>query len=477
MNINGIDVDKIIYNGADVSKVMINGVDASLDDANALLFSSGDYVNVGNALTQITQDTKFTIEVYYKTTQAAYAGFVCSQMTGASGKGVQLGSTADGKALLRLQGESRLQVHTNAPLNDGNWKHLVVRYNGSKAWTGIVFIVDGNIVTSVPDPDSEPGDMTTTNPTYLGVRNQIETPFIGSMGDVRILIGTIPRDINIQHYKSKTIPTPYCKLFNNTVMKLNVATAHQGVSTDGTYIYTTDNTSIYKHDMDGTLIGSCYLKTGVFYPEDFCIVDGIAYVPLTNYSTTTPRLGKICKVNTATMEIIETIDLTESTHPASLAYHDDCFWMTLTEDATIRVYNSSFVQQKTYIFPVLGEQDEGALGAGYSGFEWIGNFVYGNKHGGTTRQLDVAKYDPLTDSFIAIGAFYYASAGTTQGLVYDSVNSKVYWAARGHSCQVWESDLTGGLVGYWKINEGSGDALKNSSALGVDGAIVGCSWA
>ncbi len=236
------------------------------------------------------------------------------------------------------------------------------------------------------------------------------------------------------------------KLFMPTIRttrcKFAIDTAHQGVANDGDYIYTTTNDALYKYTLEGALVGSLPLRINEFYCEDFCVVDNLAYVPLTNYNKTAPRAGKIQVVDVGQMSLLRTIDLAENVHPASLAHKDGSFWLTVTEDASIYMYDKNFNFKKRYTFPVIGEDASfGELGAGYSGFEWIGNYVLGNKHGGSLRELDVALFYPLQDRFLPVAALSYASFGTDQGVSLDRKNQKLYWAARGHGDQVWESTL------------------------------------
>lgn len=448
----------------------------------ALRFNSGDHVNLGDVLSGFTADTPFLIELWVKTAYSGAQAFLCSQESSPTGKGIQLGMSTRSTLLLRIQGDKRLSVLSGVRTEDdwitidtGEWLHVAGRYTGNREVSGLSLLIDGEEVERSPEStgDNDPGDISTTSPTYLGVRRGSEIPFTGSMDDVRVWVGTLPTQQHIAHYMNERLATPYCPLFNNTHKKFN-ASASQGIATDGTYIYATNNTTLFKYNMSGGVVGTVQHGLNGWKYEDFPVVDGIAYVPITNHGSV-PRAGKIQLINVSTMTVIDTIDLEEPVWPASMAYKDGLFWMSVTESDTVYVYDSSFTLQDTYTFNVLGEQS--TVWPGYSGLEWIGDYLYGNKHEGITdRQLDVARFDPIRNELVPVGAFLHVSSGTSQGMTYDAINDKVYWAARGHSNEVWESDLTGGLVGYWTMNEGQGSTLADSTGNHSPGTIHGATW-
>jgi prepilin-type N-terminal cleavage/methylation domain-containing protein len=148
---------------------------------------SGDYIEVGDVLTSLTSTSPFSIEAWIKTTWNNYGVIVSSQMSGGSGKGIQLGlnNLANNNLIFRIQGVARLQVNGTGRVNTGKWVHVAATYDGSKTAAGMRIYVNGSqgqTTSSNLDPD----DMTTTSPTYIGVRNQTENPFPGSIDDVRI---------------------------------------------------------------------------------------------------------------------------------------------------------------------------------------------------------------------------------------------------------------------------------------------------
>jgi hypothetical protein len=430
-------------------------------------------VNCGTGvMTSFTQTTPFTIELRMKTSSTVDQAIVCSQMTGTNGKGIQFGlSNSDGKPILRIQGVNRLQRKSDVVYATGAWVHGAVTYDGSTAGSGIQFFLNGAAVASTVANENVPGDMTTTNPTYLGVRNDTELPYNGDLRGVRIWKGMQAHPAQL-HALQNAVSVPIYTLFDTHGSKF-AANASQGVATDGTHIYAAADATVVKHTMAGANVGSFSHGIAGFKNEDGCVVGGTLYQPLTNHSTT-PRLGKMQLIRTSDMALLSTIDLSQAIWPASVAYHDGFFWLSITENLNIYKYNASFVLQDTYTFPLFGANN--VTWPGYSGIEWIGEYLYGNKHESDVRGLDVAHWTGT--GFEPVGAFRHVTTGSTQGLAYDAVNAKMYWAARGHSNAVYQSDLTGGLIGAWRMDESTGTVLSDDGFTGSnDGALLGgVSW-
>ncbi len=481
-----VDAHNVQFNGSAANVALLK--DAEIDaltnkvrglesifmgDDKALNFSNGAYVNLGNVLSIIDQDTPFAFEMDITNIyDGEFHALLTNQEPGSNGIGIQLGlgvTKPNSNLFLRLQGDKRLQCYIESEFIDNEWVHIAALYDGSRTAGGIQFTINGVVIPSLVSKSNVPGNIVSQNTTYLGVRNETEVPHKGSMDNVRIWVGTIPKPAQINHYKDKHLPQMPI-LFNKHKSKF-FGNAAQGIATDGRYIITSNNTHIYKYSMEGSLLSSRTIGVSGFKGEDLCIVDGIIYLPITN-EPTTPRKGIIQKIRVSDLSLIDSVTLNEPIHPASMAYKHDKFWLSVTESDLIYVYDKDFNLLKTHTFPVIGTQVEGSLGAGYSGLEWIGNYLYGNKHEGNARGLDVAIYNKATDSFEAIGAFNHASPGTTQGMTYDAINQKVYWAARGHNNEVWESDLSGGLHGDYIMNEIIGNKLIDK-AKGNTGIIYG----
>ena len=260
--------------------------------------------------------------------------------------------------------------------------------------------------------------------------------------------------VNVSFQYMKTDDIYYT--FDNTAKKFGTVpeAADQGVATDGTYIFTSDNPILYMFDMDGNNLDDYTHGVADYKAEDFTVVDGIVFATLSNHNNI-PKHGKILLFYASNFTYIKTIDLDENIHPATLAYKDDLFYMSYTQfsqppgtQCSIYVYNYTFgesgfegdafnfVESKT--FPVIGSQDNDY--ASYSGMEWIGNYLYGNKHTGSSREIDVVHLED-DGTWTAYATANRVQSGAYQGMTYDSVNHMVYWANAGEDGEVWESDL------------------------------------
>jgi prepilin-type N-terminal cleavage/methylation domain-containing protein len=150
------------------------------------------YIDVGDVLTYLTSISPFSVEAWIKTTGTNYGAIVSSQMSGGTGKGIQLGlnNLTNNNLLFRIQGVARLQVIGTGRVNTGKWVHVAATYDGSRTAAGMRIYVNGTQGQTV-NSNLDPDDMTTTSPTYIGVRNQTELPFPGIIDDVRIYKATL----------------------------------------------------------------------------------------------------------------------------------------------------------------------------------------------------------------------------------------------------------------------------------------------
>ncbi len=186
-----------------------NLTDTSGNGENASLVSgSANYVKgrVGNAynfpvsanrlsagtgsLSTFDSEQPFSVCFWMRATNhAKFGAIVCTQESGANGRGIQVGlvnNTSPNAVLLRLQGVERLQRRGTIQIDTGNWVHVAMTYDGSKDVSGIIIYVNG-----VPDQggntiNNDPAGMTTSQPVYFGARNVNEIPYEGDLDDVQI---------------------------------------------------------------------------------------------------------------------------------------------------------------------------------------------------------------------------------------------------------------------------------------------------
>jgi len=116
------------------------------DGSNDVLNLNTNYGFQGN--------NTFSAELMMKTTDASadlvQRGFAPSRY---SGWGVVLRGGKVGFVLSKdWNSGNRIYLSTATPINDGNWHHVAVTYNGNRNWTGVTIYIDG-----VEQPLSNPG--------------------------------------------------------------------------------------------------------------------------------------------------------------------------------------------------------------------------------------------------------------------------------------------------------------------------------
>ena len=130
----------------------------------------------------------FTVSFWmHATNHAKFGAIICSQESGATGRGIQVGlsrNTSPNSILLRLQGAQRLQREGTVQVDTGAWVFIAVTYDGSKQASGLKIFVNGVEDGAGAVVDNDPVGMTTTQPVYFGARNANEIPYEGGLDNV-----------------------------------------------------------------------------------------------------------------------------------------------------------------------------------------------------------------------------------------------------------------------------------------------------
>ena len=165
--------------------------------------------------------------------------------------------------------------------------------------------------------------------------------------------------------------------------------AHQGVATDGTYIYTTNSTMISKYQKDGTFISSHDCSGDGTYDTlgDLFYYDGALYVAA--HSGGSPWHGKAMSYDTD-LSYNGEFSLTDITNPTgaptNIAYGNGSFWVvegwegTVEAEIEIQRYDLSWVFLENWTIANF-EMESGPYG--YQGFDSIDeNFLIAVPHEG-----------------------------------------------------------------------------------------------
>jgi len=220
----------------------------------------------------------------------------------------------------------------------------------------------------------------------------------------------------------------------------------QGITTDGTYLYTTTDDHIYKYDKNGNLIADRDTSGDGTYGDylgDLCYHDGKLYV--TSHESSGPD-SRILIYSAADLSYIgeKTIPnrhLSTSQASAGISYHDGYFWIirdTNTDNADSEIHkctegDSSFDEVAWYhlTYDITGSWH-------YQGCDWYENYLFCNIHGGSSPgKCDVyywngngfdehQRLDQVTWSYS--GGTAVASQGLT--IEQDGDTYYVWWASR-----------------------------------------------
>lgn len=170
--------DGTVYGGATWTSGKVNG---------ALDFDgSNDYVGMGDVIDFERTDT-YTLAAWISTTMTA-PGAIIAKMNIANnynGYDMILESGSIEAHLINNWPSNAIKVEASTIVNDGEWHHIAVTYDGSSTANGLKIYIDGNpeTITIVEDSLSD----TTINSDELRVGTRVgHIPFDGKIDDVRI---------------------------------------------------------------------------------------------------------------------------------------------------------------------------------------------------------------------------------------------------------------------------------------------------
>jgi len=182
ITINSNDCDEAAYT------FQVRGAAAS-GNANALDFdgTSGDGVSIGNvASLDFAHTDAFSMEAWVKTT---FAGVTNMQIAGkqfSEGYNMFIGGGQLSVFLTAGVAGSILVRANSTGLNDGNWHHVAMSYNGNMDASGITLYIDGiDQAVNVVD-NSLTATIANTHSFSIGSRNNSDLFFHGAIDEVRV---------------------------------------------------------------------------------------------------------------------------------------------------------------------------------------------------------------------------------------------------------------------------------------------------
>jgi len=275
------------------------------------------------------------------------------------------------------------------------------------------------------------------NASYMGVR-RIELQTQEQKAIYHVKIPSISPSVDTDYYfyydNDADHNTEYISDLTSTLTEesaIDDVDSGQGVATDGTYIYSSGNDTIYKLNMNGELVDSHANAnldgTDMAQANSIHIYDDKLYVGSSNWDTE-PKLGYIKVFNADTLEYIEEHQVLNY-WSEGCAYHDGYFWVVYSDWKYVSKYNTSWEHQADYAvdFPTTGAENI----SGYQGITWKGDDIFCPIHATISPNPMVDRYH-WTGSAFERRERITSPADATQGICYLESNDRFYIAQRNH---------------------------------------------
>ena len=239
------------------------------------------------------------------------------------------------------------------------------------------------------------------------------------------------------------IDAHYDKSYSLTYQDNWADNAHQGVTTDSTYVYTSNTSGLTKYLQDGTYQTSRDTSGDGTYGDyigDMVYVSGYLYVA-SHDSGFTDHI--VMKYNASDLNYVTEYDVNEPDVSNwdggfSIAYCNDSFWLlsdtnTANAEPQIQRYNSSFVYQEKWTFD--GYDISGSWH--YQGFDWLdAEYIFCTIHENSDKYIDIYQWTGSTFiQYLRIpqpswtnGYTYTASQGLD---IEEGTTNYIWFASRG----------------------------------------------
>jgi hypothetical protein len=241
--------------------------------------------------------------------------------------------------------------------------------------------------------------------------------------------GSVPSGFNSGWYGPDTFGT----LAYSSRITVASTTDIQGVASDGTHLYVTSSTAIYKYTKAGVLVTSRDVSSdapvgksqinGAYYK---C---GILYISAAENST--PQKSYIARYNPASLAYIDSYQITGNWFSEGLAWKDGYWWMVFhTSKVVAKIDPATYGVVATYplTFAITGTSGGYGTGSGYDGVAWVGDYLLANVHEIYDQDyLDVYYWNGAT--FDEVQRVPKLTTNGTQGLALDPTEVNVLWIA------------------------------------------------
>lgn len=208
--------------------------------------------------------------------------------------------------------------------------------------------------------------------------------------------------------------------------------ASQGIATDGTHVWVSSSTTIYKYTMAGSLVTSRDVSgdnpTAKDQINGLFIRSGVLHVSCADF-TAGVGTSWIADYDPDTLAYITHRQLTGDWFSEGLCWHEDSWWVCFHATKTLARYDASWNQTATYSldFPITGTSGGFGSGQGYDGILWTGSLLWLSIHDSYDQDYwDVYYFDAGVMNEVARIARPTSMAH--QGICLDPTDSTQVWA-------------------------------------------------
>jgi len=204
--------------------------------------------------------------------------------------------------------------------------------------------------------------------------------------------------------------------------------AHQGVCSDGTYLYTVEGgtsfseSKIKKWDKNWNLQQTVTVPDNSYDTDEkqlnsLCYKDGKLYIGANNYNNI-PKHGWIFVYNASDLSYVEKHQVKDY-YCEGCDYHDGYWWVVYDGWNYVSKYDSNWNWIADYPLESGGD---------LQGIRWKNNYIYVNNHAGASRtKLDCYKW--TGSGFELVKEINRPSERCTQGISFDPSETDVMWWA------------------------------------------------
>lgn len=207
----------------------------------------------------------------------------------------------------------------------------------------------------------------------------------------------------------------------------------QGIVTDGTHVWVSSSSTLYKYTTAGSLVTSRSVTgdapVGKTQINGLALRGGVLYVSAAENST--PRKSWVVEYDPDALTYITDHSITGDWFSEGLEYRDGAWWIVFHADKVIaKVDPSSWAVLDTYAltWPITGSSGGFGGTQGYDGLAFLGPYAYMNIHEIYDQDLcDIYAFDG-TD-FLKISRIGRPTANASQGICFDPSDATVMWFA------------------------------------------------